>query len=71
MKSSEYLELINGYKKSLNRKEALFQAIYLIKKDSLDSAIKIIDSYELKIGEFLSANLDEKSYEKLLNYIKK
>lgn len=69
MQSSDYLELINGYKTPLSRKEALFQAIFLIKKGYYESAHIIIDSYQLKKGELLFFNLNDFEYTNYENYL--
>ncbi len=48
------MELINGYKAPLGRKEAIFQAIYLIQKECYESALMIINSYNIQRGGELS-----------------
>lgn len=71
MKRRDYLELINGYKKSLSHKEALLQANYLIKKESYENAYAIVKNYQLNFAELQFNNLTQDDYDIFMRYIEK
>ena len=71
MKSRDFMELINGFKSPLGRKEAIFQTIYLIQKECYESALVIIDSYEIQRGELSFFNLKDQDFEKFTEYFKR
>jgi len=70
MKNRDYMELINGYKTPLGRKEAIFQAIYLIQKECYESALVIIDSYNIQRGELSFFKLKDEDFTKFTEYFK-
>lgn len=70
MKNRDYMELINGYKAPLSRKDAILQIIYLIEKESYESANLIIESYGIKRGELSFFRLKESNFSKFINYLK-
>lgn len=70
MKRKDYHELINGYKQSLNRKEAVLQTKFLVLKKCYESAYLIVQTYGLNVGELLSYDLSQKDYDLFIDYLK-
>lgn len=69
MRTKHYIELIHGSASPLSRKEAIFQAIYLIQKECYESALLIINNYNIQKGELSFFNLKDKDLSDFTKYL--